>query len=77
MKILKTKTTFELLIFLFFRAEAIKGILNKAGTAASGSASITQGVNNMSLRSTGEPTPGGNTGDKRPHLTAKELDVLK
>ncbi|KAJ7372170.1 calpain 7 [Desmophyllum pertusum] len=56
------------------RAEAIKGILR---TSASGSTSITKAVKDLSLRSTGESTPGGSTGDKRPHLTAKELDVLK
>jgi len=60
------------MLFLL-RAEAIKGILNNPGT----STSVTKGVNSLSLRSSGESTPGGSTGDKRPHLTAKELDVLK
>ena len=60
------------------RAEAIKGILSrKSAASAAGSTSITHGVKDLSLSSNSEPTPVGNSGDKRPHLTAKELDVLK
>lgn len=70
----------DIILLFHIRAEAIKGILNKPGTASPGSTSINKGVKDLSLRSTGESTPGGSTaGDKRPHLalTAKELDVLK
>ncbi|PFX26435.1 Calpain-7 [Stylophora pistillata] len=60
------------------RAEAIKAILRtKPGSAVSDSTSISRGVKDLSLMSSGESTPGASTGEKRPHLTAKELEVLK
>lgn len=63
---------------VFLRAEAIKGILStKPVTSTPGSTSITRDVQDLSLSSNGEPTPEGSTGDKRPRLTAKELEVLK
>lgn len=60
------------------RGEAIKAILRtKPGSAVSDSTSISRGVRDLSLMSSGESTPGASTGEKRPHLTAKELEVLK
>lgn len=61
------------------RAEAIKGILNirQSNSATPGSSSVIQSVQGLSLSSNGESTPGSSTGEKRPHLTAKELEVLK
>ena len=67
------------IIVLNLRAEAIKGILNirQSNSATPGSSSIIQSVQGLSLSSNGESTPGSSTGEKRPHLTAKELEVLK
>ncbi|XP_027051362.1 calpain-7-like isoform X1 [Pocillopora damicornis] len=60
------------------RAEAIKATLStKPESAGSDSTTITRGVKDLSLMSSGESTPGTSTGDKRPHLTVKELEVLK
>lgn len=56
------------------RAEAIKGILSKK---SSPSRPITHAMQNVSLNSKGDVTPGGSTADRRPQLTAKELEVLK
>ena len=66
-------------MFLNLRAEAIKGILNirQSNAATPGSSSVIQSVQGLSLSSNGESTPGSSTGEKRPHLTAKELEVLK
>ena len=66
-------------MFLNLRAEAIKGILNirQSNSATPGSSSVIQSVQGLSLSSNGESTPGSSTGEKRPHLTAKELEVLK
>ena len=66
-------------MFLNLRAEAIKGILNirQSISATPGSSSVIQSVQGLSLSSNGESTPGSSTGEKRPHLTAKELEVLK
>ena len=58
----------------FCRAEAIKGILSKE---SSPSRPITHAMQNLSLNSKGDATPGGSTADRRPQLTAKELEVLK
>ena len=58
----------------FCRAEAIKGILSKK---SSPSRPITHAMQNISLNSKGDATPGGSTADRRPQLTAKELEVLK
>ena len=73
----------EILFVLFFqsiffcRAEAIKGMLNKKPGSSAPATSVTQAVQNLSLSSKGDVTSGGSTMDKRPQLTAKELEVLK
>lgn len=59
------------------RAEAIKGMLNKKPGSSAPATSVTQAVQNLSLSSKGDVTSGGSTMDKRPQLTAKELEVLK